>query len=254
MFREVPQIAANAAIAALPSHPTPPLAQLRLTGDQSAAHFGDELAIDDILAGHQPHGLADPVVPEAAAVAAEAGQSASELAARISLARPQVRREYSGAFGENWSDDEWMRRAESFADRLLANEGYAPQPPPAADPLSPGGPVLPRSKYTVEVSAAGGEELLEAVDKRGIDVLQDWYGAIDQVTELPQTRLVSTVPEDPVVPDSMRRESWVVPKQKASSPFSRRSAQRRSEANHVRRQTSAREVMAAPSWGSPGPA
>jgi hypothetical protein len=151
------------------------------------------------------------------------------------------------------SDDEWIKRAESFADELLAREGYTERAPPVLGPPESSPETQPaKSKYTVEVSAASGEELSAAVDKRGIDVLQDWYGALDQVTELPQTRLVSTVPDDPVVPENMRRESWVVPKPKASSPFSRRSAQRRSEANYVRRQSNARQVMSANPWGSAG--
>lgn len=112
----------------------------------------------------------------------------------ITLERSSVTKPVPGYTGLDWSEDQWIRKALEIAEGFMAEEeGWGLRTnlsdPPGARPDSPKQPPSPKTPPAVSrgflKSGAGGAELplIASAEDSGLDVIPDWYLALDRIYE-----------------------------------------------------------------------
>jgi hypothetical protein len=129
----------------------------------------------------------------------------------ITLERSSVTKPLPGYTGSDWNEDQWIRKALEIAEAFIAEEeGWGLKTnlsdPPGARPDSPKATLSPRTPPAVSrgVLKHGDTEvpLLAHAEDSGLDVIPDWYLALDRIYET--TNMVTfCTPPIPVCADKM---------------------------------------------------
>lgn len=121
----------------------------------------------------------------------------------ITLERSMVMKDLPGFTGADWNEDQWVRKALEIAEGFLAEEeGWGLttnlQDPPGVRPESPKAPSTPRTPPSVSrgVLKSGDTELplLAYAEDAGLEVIPDWYLALDRIYEITDMVKFSTPP------------------------------------------------------------